>query len=162
MHEEAETAVAAPVIAAPAVPSPASELPTLYQYVLRRIEEGSFQKCIHVPYAAFDRAQLEDNIRLLWKHRIAVAENNKNVCVYRPKHSSASAKRAYRAKHARIHTDRLEFLRRVEAGTRARVTAALAANAANYNYGFRVGLFVGVAMGFASSLMVRYWGAGGR
>jgi hypothetical protein len=111
-----------------------AELPTLYSYVLEMVErERKLIKQLHVPKTKFDKTNIGTSVNQLYKLGFRVMENRKNVLVYRPRFENAASKAAWRAKHARLHDDRLDVLGRIEEGTRIRVRDSFKVN---YEHGF--------------------------
>lgn len=143
-----------PVESATPIEAVVLELPTLYDLVLRRIESGDGLPA-HVEKSAFDVGRLGDSVTVLYKHGLRIMDNGANVLVYRPRFLTAADKAAWRAKHARIHEDRLRFLRRVEDGTRICVRKS---EKEMYTMGLGFGVFVGgmismFASGIVAALM---------
>lgn len=115
------------------------ELPTLYTYVLETIERSRNKEIplqMHIKKSRFDSRQIQTSVNQLYKLGFRVIDNKKNVLVYRPRFVNATAKHAWRAKHARLHEDRIDVLARIEEGTRIRVRDSFQIN---YDLGFKNG-----------------------
>lgn len=134
-----------------------SELPTLYDYIIRSIERGEFPRGgIHVWKREFDSASLGDGVVKLDRHGLSVIDNAHKLHVYRPRFSSYEQKRTWRAKNARIHEDRLQFLKNIEDGTRIRVQES---ETENYNKGFGWGMLLGGVCYLCASLFWKNYNA---
>jgi len=121
------------------------ELPTLYDYVNARIQNGNFQNCMNVHKSLFACDSFDSSKSLLRNVGLAVKLYKNSVYVYRPAFMSASAKRKHRIRHARRNLALMEE-NKVDSDTLTEV----------FINGLELGVFATTLLLFSGGLLYRY------